>query len=441
MSGGTAADLVERSLARGARAAEAMVKVGATRRVSLEAGGAISWTRSAEGGVALRAFTAGAGCGFASACGPDLNEEGARSLVEASLGAARAGGGASFDLPSDAVGDGRGLGIFDPRLHSATPSDLEGLLDQAASEALRSDPRVRRLESASIAVSSTEVTLYNSAGLTGSYRQTLLHLSLGVTADDAGGRVVVRRTRAARSLSAFSAALFGDETGRLAATAVEGRPPAEGVFPALLAPSATVEVLRLLARRLEPPGPPCGAPLASRFVTLIDDGRLPGGVSTAPFDGEGVPTQRTRLVAAGGSAGTIHDLTSAARWGAASTGNGVRASFRDPPRRIPTNLFIAPGGDPPADLLADLREGIWLLSLRPTPAMASSEDRLVAVGFGRRVRDGKPDAAVSGALVSWPLADLLRGVVGVGNDLTFGIAGTSYGAPSLLVSRLGVRAP
>ncbi len=432
--------LLDRALTRGARAAEALTKIGSTRDVSLDAGGGIACTRTAEGGVALRVFLDGGAAGFASVCGPALEEEAAIQLVSAALDAAHVSG-PPFDLPGGKAGGGRGLGIFDPRLHAATTSDLEGLLDEAAKEALRSDPRVRRLESASITASSSEIWMENTAGFEGGYRQTLVHLSLGVAADDAGRSIVVKRSRTARSLAAFSPALFGDETARLAATALEGRPPATGIFPALLGPAATAELLRLFSRTLVPPGPATRSEIGSRSLNIVDDGRLPGGVASAPFDGEGVPTRRTGVVVRGCFGEMIHDLASAARCGAASTGNGVRASFRNMPRRMPTNLFITPGSDTPSDLMSGLREGLWIQSLRPTPAVTSDHSTLVALGSGRWVQNGRPGCAVAGALVSWPVAELLAGVIGVGNDLTFGAVGGSFGAPSLLVKEIGVRAP
>ena len=435
-----AALLLDRALKRGARSAEALTKVGSSRGVSLDPGGGIASARTAEGGVALRVLLDDGAAGFASVCGPALEEETAIQMVSAALDSAHVLS-PPFDLPGGKVGDGRGLGIFDPRLHAATTSDLEGLLDEAAREALRADPRVRRLESASITASSSEIWMMNSSGLEGGYRQTLVHLSLGVAADDAGRSIVVKRSRTARSLAAFSPSLFGDETARLAATALEGRPPAAGVFPALLGPAASAELLRLFARTLVPPGPAAGAEIGSRLINIVDDGRLPGGIASAPFDGEGVPTRRTGVVVRGCFGEMIHDLPSAARCGADSTGNGVRASFRNMPRRMTTNLFITPGSDTPSDLLSSLREGLWIQSLRPTPAVTSDHSRLVALGSGRWVQNGRPAWAVAGALVSWPVADLLAGVIGVGNDLTFGATGGSFGAPSLLVKEIGVRAP
>jgi len=443
-----AEDLMRRCLARGALAAEAYVKMGERRAVELNPDGVVSWTRSAEGGIGLRVLREGGAAGFASICGPRPGDEALDQLIMAAMDAARPavrGAGTVFALPKcGATRDGRGLGIFDPRLHAATPADLEGLLSDAAREALHIDPRVRRLDTASIVVSSTRVMIRNSEGFDGAYRQTIVHLSLGAVAQDAGRSIVVRQSKTARSLSAFSPVLFGDQTARLALSALEGSALQGCRTPVLLAPAAAAEVLRHFSRNVIIPAAAPGAHVTSPRLTIIDDGHLPGGVASAPFDGEGVATQRTVLVSRGVLTGTIHDLHSAARAGAAgtaSTGNGMRMSFREPPRRMTSNLFIAPGGDEPTELMRALRDGIHVEALRPTTALRGDASVFAGIVTGRRIVSGLPQEAVAGALLVAPLSDLLHGVTGVGNDLTFGLPGGSFAAPSLLVKEVEIRAP
>ena len=436
-----AADLVARCRARGALAAEAYVKIGERRAVEMNPDGIVSWTRSAEGGIGLRVLREGGATGFASICGPRPGDDALDHLVMAAMDAARATD-TVFVLPGQGPArDGRGLGIFDPRLHAATPADLEGLLGDAAREALRADPRVRRLDAASLAVSSTRVLMRNSEGFEGEYRQTLVNLSLGAVAQDAGRSIVVRQSRTARSLSAFSPALFGDQTARLALTALEGSAMKGCMTPALLAPAAAAEVLRHFARSVLLGNAAPGELVAAPVLTIIDDGHLPGGAASAPFDGEGVATRRTVVVSRRMLTGPIHDLRSAARHNAASTGNGIRMSFREPPRRSTSNLFIAPGSDEPADLMAGLRDGIHVETLRPTTALRGDPGLFAGIATGRRVVAGLPQEAVAGALLVAPLSDLLQGVTGVGNDLTFGFPGGSFAAPSLLVKEVEIRAP
>jgi len=430
--------ILERALARGARAADVMIKAGESRGVVIDPAAGIRSTRTAEGGLALRVLTAGGASGFVSVCGPEPDPRLADRLVTAALESSR-GTRAGFALPAGPAGDGRGLGLFDPRLHSATASDLEGILQEAAAEALSVDPRVRRLEGASIIAGSSEIRLANSTGWSGRYRQTLFHLSVGVVAESPGASCIHRQSRTARNLSAISPRLFGDQVARTAVVALDGSPPEPSRAPAVLAPGAATELLRALAP-IAMTGPADSFVFSPR-LTLIDDGRLPGGIATAPFDGEGVATRRTVVIDRGRRAASLHDLESGFAAGQESTGHGVRVSFRDPPRRMPTNLFIPPGPDEPMDLLPDIGRGFWIQSLRPTAAILSDPGAFAAIATGRCIRAGEPAEPFSGGLLLCRPREAMAKLAGVGNDLTFGCQAGAFGAPSLLFEEMELATP
>ena len=42
-----------------------------------------------------------------------------------------------------------------------------------------------------------------------------------------------------------------------------------------------------------------GQQVAATGLTLVDDGRMPGGLGSRPFDGEGLPTRRTMVIESG----------------------------------------------------------------------------------------------------------------------------------------------
>jgi PmbA protein len=66
-------------------------------------------------------------------------------------------------------------------------------------------------------------------------------------------------------------------------------------------------------------------------ICLTDDGLLPGALSSAPFDDEGVPKRTSALVAAGVLQGFVHDLETAQATGQAPTGNGERGGVMGRP--------------------------------------------------------------------------------------------------------------
>lgn len=86
-----------------------------------------------------------------------------------------------------------------------------------------------------------------------------------------------------------------------------------------------------------------GQELFSRELTLIDDATVPGGLSSAPFDDEGVPTRRNVLIENGVLKGVISNIY----WGSMidmdSTGNGFRGGYSSMPGISYTNIEILPG--------------------------------------------------------------------------------------------------
>jgi len=68
--------------------------------------------------------------------------------------------------------------------------------------------------------------------------------------------------------------------------------------------------------------------IASDLITIIDDGLLPKGLASRPFDGEGVPTQKRAIVEKGILKSFMYNTIVAKRAGVKSTGNASRGGFR-----------------------------------------------------------------------------------------------------------------
>ena len=93
-----------------------------------------------------------------------------------------------------------------------------------------------------------------------------------------------------------------------------------------------------------------GQQIAPDFVTIYDDGRMPGGLGTRPFDGEGLPTRKQAMVERGRLASYILDTYSGKKLGLPSTGNAAR-SIGESPSAGPTNFYMVPGTTRPVCLL------------------------------------------------------------------------------------------
>ena len=102
-----------------------------------------------------------------------------------------------------------------------------------------------------------------------------------------------------------------------------------------------------------------GERVASKGVTVVDDGTLAGKRGSLTIDDEGTPTSRTTLIEDGILVGFMQDRMNARLLGVPATGNGRRESFAHSPMPRMTNTFMLGGEADPKEMLADLKDGIY----------------------------------------------------------------------------------
>lgn len=174
-----------------------------------------------------------------------------------------------------------------------------------------------------------------------------------------------------------------------------------------------------------------GEEVASPAVSLVDDGRFPGGNRTFPFDGEGVPTRRTPLIEGGRLRGYLHSAYTAARMGAELTGSGSRSSFMAPPRIEPTTLYLVPSAAGREEILASVREGLLVTELMGLHTVDPITGEFSLGAVGHHLAGGEVGASVTGIGLAGTLEDLLKQVATVGSDLRL-FAGNTAGSTTLV---------
>ncbi len=171
-----------------------------------------------------------------------------------------------------------------------------------------------------------------------------------------------------------------------------------------------------------------GLPAARLDFRLVDDGRLPGMIGSAPFDGVGRPTGRTILARGGIRCVRLSALG----------GNTVRPSYREPPFVGPSTLFVE---GPPGEGPGHAKEGTLVVETGLVVETArfepGSESWRIRVLRGEWYRDGEPAGPADGARWEGPVERILSGVAALGGDLRFFYIGRSVGAPSIRVEGLG----
>lgn len=161
--------------------------------------------------------------------------------------------------------------------------------------------------------------------------------------------------------------------------------------------------------------PLLGQTVGPEFLSITDQGSLPGAWGEIYCDDEGHPAQKARLIDHGRFVGALHDRESAAALGAKPTGSTRRSDFQSRAFVRMTNTFVEPGDRSYEELLSEVKEGVVL-----EHASSGIEDPLggqmqLKVRRGHRIQNGKLGPLVGSMALSGKVLDFLRAIRGVAN--------------------------
>ena len=179
-----------------------------------------------------------------------------------------------------------------------------------------------------------------------------------------------------------------------------------------------------------------GEKLFDDKVNVVDDGTLDGKYGSAPYDDEGVPHRRNVLVEHGVLKGFLYDLKTAAQSGVESTGNGSRGLF-NPPAPEPTNLILAGGSTPLAEMVAGIDEGLLvedILGLGQGNIISGAFSNPLSLAF--KIEKGEIVGRVKDVSIAGNVYDLLKEVTAVSRETLWVYGGLCM--PYLLLPELNV---
>jgi TldD protein len=160
-----------------------------------------------------------------------------------------------------------------------------------------------------------------------------------------------------------------------------------------------------------------GQRVASRGVTVIDDGTLPGRRGSLSVDDEGTPTQRTVLIEDGVLRGYMQDSLNARLLGMPLTGNARRESFAHITLPRMTNTYMLAGAHDPAEIIASVPRGIYATNFGGGQVDITSGKFVFSAAEAYLIEDGKVTHPVKGATLIGNGPDVLTRVTMIGNDL------------------------
>lgn len=360
-------DLIRRAKAAGADAADAVAYESASVSVTRRFGKTEKLERSESADLGLRVFV---GKGQAIVSSTDRADETLAQLAERAVAMARLSPEdpyAGIADPDQIVREWSDMDVCDP----VEPA-VEALIEDAntAEAAALAVSGVTNSEGGDASWSRSDIWLAASNGFAGGYAVSRRSISASVLAGEGLGmerdydydsKVYGEDLRAAADI--------GAEAGRRAVRRLNPRKVKSCQVPVVFDPRQSRAMLSHLISAISGPSVARGTSflkdkLGQRIfpesVNIIDDPFVRRGLRSRPFDSEGLAVSRRALIENGVLTTWLLDLRSARQLGLNSTGHAARGAS-GPPGPAPANVWMEPGKVSVKDLIADIREGFYVV--------------------------------------------------------------------------------
>jgi len=365
-----AAALIDLARRAGADAADAIYSGSSSEGVQVRLGKLEDIERSESEHLDLRVFV---GRRSASIGSSDLSDAALKELAARAVDMARAAPEDQYaGLAPEELLYRESLPVLDLE-DSAEPSPQD-LLARAltAEDAARAVAGVTNSEGGSASLARRVMALVTSHGFAGAYGGTSHGISAVVIAGEGDSMQRDYGYRTARHLADLPAPEeIGQMAGDRAITRLNPGKLKSGPLPVVFDPRVGGSLIghltgamsgNAIARRASFLLDRDGAQLFKPGVTIVDDPLRQRGLSSRPFDGEGLPVARRELVANGHLTGWLMYSAAARQLGGTPTGHAVRGAGGSPGVGT-SNLHLEAGTMTPEELMADIADGVYVNEL------------------------------------------------------------------------------
>ena len=423
-----AEDVVHHALRAGASDAEVVVREGDEFSTLVRLGQVETLKESGSRGIGLRVF---AGSRTASTSTSDFSREGLAHLVSGAIDLVRVTSEDPFaGLPE--TGDfgqlASDLDLYYEDVYSLPTSERIAYARRAEAAALAADARIQNSDGGSFDAATGRKILANSRGFTGEYRRSYCSLSaMPIAQDEKGGMQRDYWYSSARTLARLETPeSIGAEAARRALRRLHARRVPTQRAPIVFAPEIARSIVGhvfeaangdSIYRGASFWANQLGRQVASSNITVVDDGTIPGGFGTAPFDGEGLPTRRTVILEKGVLRNYLLNTYTARKLNMQSTGNASRGLAGNPGIGG-GNVFLENGSVSPQQILKNIKKGLYVTELMGFGINMVTGDYSRGAS-GLWIEDGEIAYAVEEVTIAGNLKEMLNNITEIANDLEF----------------------
>jgi TldD protein len=395
---------------------------------SIEEGIVKSGSFSIDQGVGVRAVV---GDKTAFAYSDEINLTALLDSARAVRSIARKGAGQVKVATKTKASTGRLLyGIADPIL-SLDATAKVALLEKVERLAKAKDPRVKQVM-AGLAGEHDTILVARSDGVIAGDVRPLVRLSVSVIVEQNGRREQGSSGGGGRfNMDYFDDALiekYVDDAVKAALVNLEARAAPAGGMTVVLGPGWPGVLLHeAVGHGLEGDfnrkgssvfAGKIGQRVASKGVTVVDDGTIKDRRGSLNIDDEGNTSQNNVLIEDGILKGYIQDTLNARLMKRKVTGNGRRESFAHLPMPRMTNTYMLNGDRDPNEIIASVEKGLYAVNFGGGQVDITNGKFVFSASEAYWVENGKIQYPVKGATIIGNGPDALTKVTMIGNDMS-----------------------
>ena len=423
----------------GAEGAEAYLSVSRSRRAKVQNGALEDLSTSKRGGLGVRVLRRGEhGLRTGIATTTDLTRADFRELFAQAWELSALGDEDPWLRQAEPQGEDDLPSRYDRRSETLTPEDRIRKAMEVEASARQASPKVAVVREASWADGSGASLLLTQKGVRATDLASSCSASIDLAVEDGEDRQAAWHWDMARHPEGVDLAAIGREAALKGERKLKPYPLPAGRYRVVLHPEVAVDILGIVAGMLSAEAVlkhrslfagKLGQPVASSLLTLVDDGRLPQGLGSEPWDGEGLPTRRNVLIENGVLGTYLHTLKTAAEMGMAPTATAGRGTGSNP-SVCTFNLFPKAGNRTVPELYGMAGDGVLITEIMGLHTIDPISGDLSVGASGVRIRNGALAESVDRLTFAGNLKDFLTRIVALGDDVQW--FGSSAGLSMLL---------
>ncbi len=416
--------LISQANKAGADAADAIYVCDAATQVSMRLGNLEDVERSEGEEIGLRVFV---GKRSATVSSSDMDPQILSDLV-----------GRALDMAKEAPEDQYAGIAPEELLLKSEPHPIDGddgqdpepeLLREMAlnsEDAARAVPGVTNSEGGGASAGRTIVALATSHGFPGAYSTSGYSISASVIAGEGDGMERDYAYDSVRHLEDLNdAETVGREAGERAVSRLNPVEFDSGAMPVVYDPRVGNSLLghfisaisgSSIARKTSFLLEALDTEVFDSAITVIDCPHRKRGLRSKAFDGEGLPTAKTKLVDKGRLTQWIMESASARQLGLQPTGHASRGVGGSPGVGT-TNLHMCNGSVSKTDLIKDIKHGVYITELIGMGVNGVTGDYSRGAG-GFLITDGEIGPPVSEITIAGNLKDMFNSLIAA-DDLQY----------------------